>query len=224
MLPKVIMFNTISLDGALKDFEMDIGLHYQIAGQYKADVHLIGSETARTGIEMFAPEAPPEEDSDFIKPEIKSGDERPLWAVIDSRGILIHLLHVFRRSEFGKDVIVFIAENTPAFYTEYLEERQYDGIVAGENRIDLRKALEILAENYDAQTVLIDAGTTLISILLANGLVDEISLLISPTLVGNESLKLFEKLNPVGDGIKLRLIENVASPNNHVLLKYYVLK
>ena len=124
MLPKVIMFNTISLDGALKDFKMDIGLHYQIAGQYKADVHLIGSETARTGIEMFAPEVPPEEDADFIKPEIDTGDERPLWAIIDSRGILIHLLHVFRKSEFGKDVIVFIAESTPAKYRYYLEKRQ----------------------------------------------------------------------------------------------------
>jgi 2,5-diamino-6-(ribosylamino)-4(3H)-pyrimidinone 5'-phosphate reductase len=134
------------------------------------------------------------------------------------------MLHVFRKSEFVKDVIVFIAENTPEKYQEYLEERQYDGIVAGENRIDLRKTLEILAENYGAKTVLIDAGTTLNSILLADSLVDEVSLLISPTLVGNESLKVFEKLIPIGEGIKLKLIENVTFENNHVLLKYIVLK
>ncbi|UCE42042.1 MAG: RibD family protein [Candidatus Aminicenantes bacterium] len=224
MLPKVIMHNTISLDGALKDFEIDIGLHYKIAGQYMADVHLIGSETARTGIEMFTEDVPPEEDADFVKPEIEPGDERSLWAVIDSRGILMNLLHVFRKSGFGKDVIVLIAENTSEYYKDYLHERHYDCIVGGENRVDLRKALEILAEEYGARTVLTDAGTTLNSILLENGLVDEISLLIAPKLVGKEPLKLFEKLNPMGEGIKLELIKNEVFENSHILLKYDVLK
>ena len=224
MRPKVIMHNTISVDGALKDFEMDIGLHYQIAGQYKADVHLIGSKTARTGIEMFMEDLPQEEAADFVKPDVEPGDERPYWAVIDSRGILMKLLHTFRRSEFGKDVIVFIAENTSEYYRDYLQERHYDRFVVGENRVDPRKALEILAENYGAKTVLTDAGLTLNSILLENGLVDEISLLISPTLAGKEALKLFENLNPMGERIKLILLKNETFDNNHILLKYEVLK
>ena len=59
MLPKVIMHNSISLDGSVKDFEVNMGLHYQIAGSYGADVHLIGSNTAKIGMEMFLPEIPP---------------------------------------------------------------------------------------------------------------------------------------------------------------------
>ena len=69
-----------------------------------------------------------------------------------------------------------------------------------------------------------DAGTTLNSILLANGLVDEISLLISPTLAGSEPLKLFEKLNPVGEGIKLKLLRNEVLDGDHILLVYRLLK
>jgi len=224
MLPKVIMFNTISLDGALKDFEIDIGLHYRIAGQYKADVHLIGSETARAGIQMYGEEVPKEEAADFVNPDIQPGDERPYWAVIDSRGVLMNLLHTFRRSEFGKDVIVFVSENTPEDYKEYLKERHYEHFVAGANTIDLRKALEILAESCGAKTVLIDAGTTLNSILLENGLIDEIGLLISPILTGKEPLKVFEKLNLVGDGIKLKLLKNEDFDADHILLVYRLLK
>ena len=224
MLPKVIMHNTISLDGALKDFELDIGLHYRIAGQYKADVHLIGSETARTGVEMYAEDVPKEEAADFAKPDNEPEDERPYWAVIDSRGILMNLLHTFRRSGFGKDVIVFVAENTSDLYRDYLEKRHYDSFVAGQSKVDLRKTLEILAENYGAKTVLIDAGAALNSILLGNRLIDEISLLVSPILTGKEPLKLFERLDPLGEGVKLKLIRNEAFDGDHILLVYRVLK
>ena len=77
MSPKVIMFNTISVDGSIKDFELDIGLHYEVADKIRADAHLIGSETAKTGVEMFTEYIPPEEQSDFSKPMIKEGELRP---------------------------------------------------------------------------------------------------------------------------------------------------
>jgi 2,5-diamino-6-(ribosylamino)-4(3H)-pyrimidinone 5'-phosphate reductase len=224
MLPKVIMHNTVSLDGALKDFQLDLGLHYQIAGQYKADAHLIGSETARTGIEMYTEDIPSEEAADFVKPNIASEDKRPYWAVVDSRGILMNLLHTFRRSGFAKDVIVFITENTPDAYRDYLEKRHYDYFVAGENKADLRRTLDILAEDYGVKTVLIDAGATLNSILLENKLIDEISLLISPILIGKEPLKLFERFDPMGEGIRLKLERNEAFDGDHILLVYRLLK
>ena len=220
MLPKVIIHNTISLDGALNDFELDIGLHYQIAGRYKADVHLIGSETARTGIEMYTEDVAKEEAADFAKPDIEPDDKRPYWAVIDSRGILMNLLHAFRRSGFCKDVIVFITENTPDSYREYLGKRHYDSFVVGERRVDLGRSLEILAGTYGAKTVLIDAGATLNSILLKNRLIDEISLLVSPILVGKKPLKLFERLALAGEGIKCKLISSETFDSDHVLLVY----
>jgi hypothetical protein len=45
VLPKVIIHNSVSLDGSLTDFEPNMGLHYQIAGNYPPDAHLIGSNT-----------------------------------------------------------------------------------------------------------------------------------------------------------------------------------
>ncbi len=45
MLPKTILHNPVSLDGSLTRFEPNMGLHYQIAGKYNADAHLICSNT-----------------------------------------------------------------------------------------------------------------------------------------------------------------------------------
>ena len=40
---KVIIYNSISLDGALTGFMPEMRLHYQLAGKYKVGAHLIGS-------------------------------------------------------------------------------------------------------------------------------------------------------------------------------------
>jgi len=68
MLPKVIIHNSISLDGSLANFEVNMGLHYQIAGNFKPDAHFIGSNTIKTGIELYGKESAPEESIDFDKP------------------------------------------------------------------------------------------------------------------------------------------------------------
>ena len=65
---KVIIHNSVSLDGSIRGFDVDMQAHYAIAGNYKADVHLIGSNTAITGIQTFCPEIPKEEPGDFQKP------------------------------------------------------------------------------------------------------------------------------------------------------------
>ena len=33
MLPKVVVYNSVSVDGAIKDFDVDIALHYEVAGR-----------------------------------------------------------------------------------------------------------------------------------------------------------------------------------------------
>lgn len=224
MRPRVIMLNTVSLDGAHKDFEINLELHYQIAMRYAADVHLVGSQTAKTGIDMFTEKIPREKKTDFVKPNIRPDDMRPSWAIVDSQGLLINLLHVLRRSEYCRDVIILVSKKTPKPYIKYLKNREYDYIITGEERVDIREALEVLYERYYTRTVLTDSGGTLNSILLENGLVDRISLLISPVLVGRKPEKLFENLMPSGTAIKLRLLKMEIFDENYVLLVYRVLK
>lgn len=158
MSPRVIMFNTISIDGSIRDFELDLGLHYEVADKFKADAHLIGSETAKTGVELFTESVPAEEPSDFVKPVINTGETRPFWVLADAKGKLKDLLHVYRRSCYCKDVIIIVSKKTPEDYINYLEERNFNIIVAGEEAIDYRTALDKLALSYNVKNILTDSG------------------------------------------------------------------
>jgi 2,5-diamino-6-(ribosylamino)-4(3H)-pyrimidinone 5'-phosphate reductase len=206
MLPKVIIHNSISLDGSLTGFMPNMGVHYQIAGEYRAAVHLIGSNTAKAGVELFGNEVPPEAEKDFEKP--KRDKNLPYWVIIDTKGQLKGLLHGCRRFEFCRDVVVLVSEATPRDYIRYLEERNYEHYVVGREKVDLRRALELLAEKFRAKRVLTDTGRILGNLLLEQGLVDEISLLVHPVIVGEKAYNMFGnmKQNPE---LKLRKQEKL---------------
>jgi 2,5-diamino-6-(ribosylamino)-4(3H)-pyrimidinone 5'-phosphate reductase len=193
MLPKVFIHNSVSLDGSLTGFEPNMELHYQIAGDYKPDVHLIGSNTAKVGVELFGNGVPPEEKTDFEKP--KRNKSLPYWVIPDTKGILKGLLHVSRRFEFCKDVIVLLSQATPRDYIGYLEERNYDYFVVGKEQVDLKKSLELLSAEFKAKKVLTDTGRILGNLLLEQSLVDEISLLLHPIIVGKTSYNIFSNLD-----------------------------
>jgi 2,5-diamino-6-(ribosylamino)-4(3H)-pyrimidinone 5'-phosphate reductase len=125
MLPKVVVYNSVSVDGAIKDFDIDVALHYEVADLIGAQSMLVGSDTAKTGIELFLKTVPAEQPSDILKPTIKD-DERSYWAIADSRAKLQGLLHVYRQSGYGKDVILLVSATTPKGYLEYLKARNYD--------------------------------------------------------------------------------------------------
>lgn len=217
MIPKIIVHNTVSLDGSLRGFEVDMGLHYRIAGSFKPDAHLIGSNTIKKGIEDFmGGKIPEEENSDFRKPGNK-GDV-PLWVIPDSRGSLKGTLHVYRRFEGCRDVVILASERTPQDYLIYLKQRKYDYIVAGEDHVDIPKALEMLNEKYGIKTVLTDTGSTLISVLLELGLVNEISLLVAP-VIAKERIPIFAKFERE---LKMKLMKNESFENGYVWLVYRV--
>jgi len=220
MLPKVVLYNSVSVDGAIKDFELDIALHYQVAGRIGAEVMLVGSDTAKSGIEMFMETVPSEQPSDRQKPAIKEGDNRAYWAMADSRGKLKGLMHVYRQSGYGKDVIVLVSESTPKDYLDYLKERNYDFIVAGSDHVDLRMALEALNGRYGFKTVATDTGGVLAAVLLEEGLVDEVQLLVSPEIVGKKAVNLFRAVKAP---VKLELV-GCEAIKNLVLLSYRVKK
>jgi 2,5-diamino-6-(ribosylamino)-4(3H)-pyrimidinone 5'-phosphate reductase len=219
--PKVIIHNSISLEGSVAGFEVDLKLHYQLAGGYCAGAHLVGSNTIKAGIELFGAEIPPEEESDFIKPQNESNSA--YWAIPDTRGILRGILHYLRRSDLCRDVIMLISEATPQVYKDYLEKRNYDYMVCGKEKVNLRLALETIVASYGIDTIMVDAGPTLTGILLASGLVDEINLVVAPYLIGVKSTSLFSKLI-LEKNIGLELLQCREVEKDTVLLSYRVKK
>lgn len=222
MLPRLIIHNSISLDGSTTGFTANLEVHYGILGSYEPDAMIVGSNTAKTGTQFFCEKIPLEEESDFQKPEIRPDDPRAYWMIADSRGILEGLMHVFRRSEYSKDVIVLVSEKTPEAYINYLRERNYDFIRAGADRVDIRQALEIANERYGFKLVISDSGGILNSILLEQGLVEEISLVLNPEIVGRDGTNLFRGIEK--SGTKLELVRNEVVDRKYVHLVYKVLK
>ena len=220
LMPKVIMHNSVSLDGSFTHFDVDMELHYQIASRYRVDANLIGSNTIKTGIEIYGREIPLENEADFNKPERDAA--LPYWIIVDTKGINQGLLHTRRSFEFCKDVIVLISQQTREDYVNYLNERHYDYLVEGNEHLDYNKALSALSTQYGIKKILVDSGTTLNGILLGRGLIDEISLLVSPILVGTRSDTLLSHLNLQRENVNLELLTCEGLDKGLVLLRYKV--
>jgi len=217
MLPKVIMHNSVSVDGSFLHFDIDMKIHYQVVQDYKPDIHLIGSNTAKIGIETYYDEIPKETVSDFQKPVKDSS--LPFWVIVDTKGKLEGLLHVYRRYKYCKDVVVLISRKTSEGYRKYLEDRKYDYHEMGEDYINCKAALGMLSEIYGAKTILTDTGRTLCNVLLEQGLISEISLIVQPIIVGENAENLFGNIrNLVG----LRKLNCRDLGNDCIWLNYQV--
>jgi 2,5-diamino-6-(ribosylamino)-4(3H)-pyrimidinone 5'-phosphate reductase len=219
MLPKIIIHNSISIDGSLTNFEPNMGLHYKIAGKYKPDAHLIGSNTIKKGIELYGDGVPKEEKKDFEKQE--RNKSLPYWVIIDTRGDLKGLIHTCRRFEFCKDVIVLVSEKTPKTYLNHLKKRNYDYHIVGKDYVNIIKALELLTNKYQTKTILTDTGRILGNLLLNQGFVSKISLLIHPIIVGNKSYNMFSDID---QNLKLKLLKKEILEKQYIWLVYKVEK
>jgi 2,5-diamino-6-(ribosylamino)-4(3H)-pyrimidinone 5'-phosphate reductase len=211
----VVVHNSISADGGVDGFDVDLGLHYGLASTFDADVHLVGSETLlAAGMETDAAGGglePPDDDPD---------DRRPLLAVVDSRGRVRSWTALRDATHWRDRMVALCADTTPADYLEHLAAHHVDRVVAGDQQVDLARALADLERTYDAKRVLVDSGGKLNGVLLRAGLVDEVSLLVHPQLVSGSS-SMFRTAQPA-DPVTLRLASVERQGDGLVWLRYDV--
>ena len=53
-MPKVIIHNQVSLDGAIAGFQINPAEYYSIVNSFGAEMYQVVSETARSGIKHFS--------------------------------------------------------------------------------------------------------------------------------------------------------------------------
>jgi 2,5-diamino-6-(ribosylamino)-4(3H)-pyrimidinone 5'-phosphate reductase len=219
MMPRVVLHNAVSADGRIDWFGPDIGLYYELASIWGADAVLSGSETIRIAEELFP-------ESDEPMPELPQGlpSPLPLLVVPDSRG-RIRTWQTLRRMPYWRDVVVLCSRSTPEDYMAYLNREEIDSITAGDDHVDLHEALEELNARYGIEIVRVDSGGTLNGALLRAGLVDEVSILIHPVLVGGTTPRSFFRAPDLAapDGVvPLRLISAEQIRDGIVWLRYEV--
>jgi 2,5-diamino-6-(ribosylamino)-4(3H)-pyrimidinone 5'-phosphate reductase len=219
MKSKLILHNQVSLNGAFLGFEIDMEKYYSILNGLKPKFILIGSNTAKTGIDTYYENIPVESPDDFRKPSIEKSDKRPYWIVPDSTGKLIGLLHVYRNAGYCKDIIVLISRNTSEAYKQYLHERHYEYISFGYNKVDITSCLEKLEKKYGPGTIVTDCGRSLAKKLFELHLVNEISLILSPLITKRKYEPLLYNMNiPTNVKLNLELVKRLD--NGLVHFKY----
>jgi 2,5-diamino-6-(ribosylamino)-4(3H)-pyrimidinone 5'-phosphate reductase len=215
MKPKIIMHTQVSLDGRIRGFERP-DIYYQSAGRYSPDAVLFGSNTVNAALEAY----PPEEDTIDENPKPTPGDTRPLGVIADSRGTC-RKLRAMRDMGYLRDVVVLVSDATPQAYIDYLCRGGFDYIRAGGDHADYHTAFEELNTRYGCRKIRTDSGGLLTSVLLAQGLVDEISLVISPCLVGEREPYAFNDLG-LPANIPLELIACEAVERDYLSVVYRV--
>lgn len=241
VLPRIIIHNGVSVDGRMDWdwFNLDLGLYYELAGRFGAQAILSGSNTMAKALSEAIPENQPAEamapdsaeaanvSEGAPDEDTQPGEDAYRWmVVVDSKGRLRNLHHI-RQTPYWHDTIVLCAESTPADYLAYLDEHGFTTIVSGREQVDLRAALARLAEQFQVKVIRVDSGGVLNGVLLRAGLVDEISLLVTPTLVGGNSPRsifVAPDLTSAEDIIDLRLIHLEALRDGHVWLRYEVIR
>jgi 2,5-diamino-6-(ribosylamino)-4(3H)-pyrimidinone 5'-phosphate reductase len=116
---------------------------------------------------------------------------------------------------------------TPKTYLNYLQERQVAYILAGDDRVDLRLALQELKARHQVHVVRVDSGGTLNGALLRAGLVDEVSVLVDARLVGGttpRSIFTAPDLTCSDGVIPLKLIHVEKVKGDTVWLRYEVIR
>jgi len=218
MLPQVILHNAISLDGRIDGFPVDLGQFYELVARWKEDATLAGADT----ILKAAESAPAEDEKAFRPPKNDPHDHRPLLVIPDSRG-RVRIWHYLKTLPYWRGFIALCSHSTPQDYLAYLKERHVDCIAAGEDHVDMRAALEALNHRYGVKVVRADCGGTLNAVLLHQKLVNEVSVLVHPSLVGGTGQStLFRSLDsasPEG-AIQLRLTYLERLRDDVVWLRY----
>ncbi|MGD8534203.1 MAG: RibD family protein [Candidatus Aminicenantes bacterium] len=193
MLPRVILHNEVSVDGRIDRFTPNIALFYEVASHWKEDATLAGCDTLLKAME--AEQVKNEANKADKSTEIDPKDSRPLLVIPDSSGRLKNW-NYWRKQPYWRDGVALCSLTTPKSHLDYLQEQHISTIVAGDDHVDLKKALKELYKQYEVKIIRVDSGGTLNGALLRAGLVDEISVLLNPCLVGSKgSNSLFKALD-----------------------------
>ena len=84
----------------------------------------------------------------------------------------------------GDHVVAILSERVSDDYLAFLRQRGVSYLLAGERDVDLQQALEKIGNRFAVKTLMLEGGGRINGGMLAAGLVDEVSVLVAPTVDG----------------------------------------
>ena len=182
--PYIICHMMTSLDGRI-----DCAMTEQLPGvqEYYQTLEALNVPTTVTGrvtaeLEMALPGKFQASDPTPVGREAfsKKADAPGYEAVVDTRGRLLWP----DAGEAEKPLLILTSQQVPREYLADLDSRSISWIAAGEERIDLARAAEILATEFGVERMAVVGGSAINTGFLDAGLLDEISVLIGVGIDG----------------------------------------
>lgn len=213
MKPYVVVHVGMSLDGRLDWSPVGEGVYYALASHWDVGGMLSGSNT------ILAAEFP--EEPSVMEVE---GDWDQLLFIVDSLG-RVGNWSAIRAQPYWRDAVALCSKATPEVYLERLRQNGVRYLIAGDEKVDLSTALKQIRERFGIGVLRVDSGGILIGALLRAGLVDEMSVVIGPGLVGGESPRSIYVAPDLSSGegvIPLKLLAMEQVEGDTVWLRYSV--
>lgn len=224
MKPYVVLHIGMSLDGRIDWSRVKDSPFYDLVSSFRAGADLSGSATM---LKAFLPENPQGAFPGAYETWMaKPAEERGLLAVVDSRG-QVRSWDRIRKQPWWRGSVALCSEATPPSHIAYLQEQQVPTIVAGTERVDLDGALKALNEKFGVKKVRVDSGGILNGALLRAGLVNEVSVIFNPELVGGESPKTMfvaPDLSSAEGVIGLKLVHLEKLKEDYVWVRYQLVQ
>lgn len=206
--PYVLCHILSSLDGKINGPFMAAEATRSLSGEYgrirtemNADAWLYGTTTVKEFLNFREPVL--EENAHVPEGDFVAGDEtKPYFVALDTRGEFGWESGRFaNKGRAEAHVIEILTEAVPLPYRAYLRKRGVSYILAGKTELDCCLAMEKLHRLFGIEKLLICGGGAADWSFLQAGMVDELSLVLSPVTDGSSgTASVFTQIPGVSDG------------------------
>lgn len=229
--PYVILHMLISIDGKITGKYMDepttIALteeYYRINREYKADAYCCGRVTMEGSFTGGAkPDLTPFKNI-VIERKDKIQKKWGYYAIsIDPHGRLGWYGSEIKDYDIGYDnahIIEILTDNVSDEHIAFLESKGISYLFCGNEKVDVNLMLKKLYEGFGIKTIMLEGGGLTDTLFLNAGVIDELSLVVVPTIDGDcEGKDLFSgKTLNILEQYKIKDVKLL--PNNGLWLNY----
>lgn len=168
---------------------------------------------------------------DYLKYDITNIDYSD-YVIIDEKHNYIITFDTKGKCNCIKNIVDYFGESrdlmvlsklTPKSYLAHLRTLEIPYIIAGEESINLKLALEKLKELFGIETIILCGGSVINGAFIKENLVDELSLVIAPYVEGSEQYSIFNTFGYFNNK-EYKLISAKEISGNGVHLRFCKLK
>ena len=125
--------------------------------------------------------------------------------------------------QYGQPLLVIACEDCPKEYFDTLDNQRISWIAVGKKHIDLAKAMDILNTEFDVDRIALVGGGHINGAFLAEGLLDEVSLMIGPGIDGRKGMaSVFDGIDQPDRPATLLKLQTVERMGDTVWMRYTV--